>query len=102
MNRTASGVPAASAGDAGPRNPSRGPRYLVIVARDRPDLLRHLVEALADWPDAEVLPDRRYGRRWSPSPEIQPREVERRRPVSRESDVDSRAFLIVPCEDSQP
>ncbi len=72
----------------------RGARYLV-VARDRPDLLGHLRRGLADWPDAEVIADRRYGGGWQ---RHQRRSVERRRPMSRETDVQARAFLIAPLQ----
>ncbi len=103
MNRTTVGAPVTEGRGSGEVNPGRRRGYLVIVARDRPDLLRHLRKALADWPDAEVVSDRRYGARWQwgQSRESPQRGVERRRPLSRETDVHSRAFLIVPRRDPQ-
>jgi hypothetical protein len=38
-----------------------GPAYLVIVARDQPDLLRHLRQAFSECAAVEVIMDRRSG-----------------------------------------
>ncbi len=92
MRPIAEPVPTGEQRDTGDRKRAAGPGYLIIVARDRPELLSHLRAALVDWPDAEVLADRRYGGR---SPWNTPRRVERRCPLSRETDVRARAFLLV-------
>ena len=73
-------------------------RYLVIVARDQPDLLRHLKQTLTEFNGVEVILDRRHGGRWqwTQSRERQDQDADRRLMPNRESDLGNRSFLIVP------
>ncbi len=73
-------------------------RYLVIVARDQPDLLRHLKQTLTEFHGVEVILDRRHGGRWqwTQSRERQDQDADRRLMANRESDLGNRSFLIIP------
>ena len=72
--------------------------YLIVVARDQPDLLRHLKQRLAGFDGVEVVLDRRQGGRWqwSESCYYQERGADRRLPSNGPADLGNRSFLIVP------
>lgn len=74
------------------------PRVLVVVARDQPDLWRHLTRDFLGYKHVEVVLDRRHGGRWqwTQTREMQERAIDRRRPESADADLRYRAFLIVP------
>lgn len=57
------------------------PRYLFIVARDRPEILARVQERLQGDPRVEVIADRRYGERRTSSvpPAVDRRRTDRRR-----------------------
>ena len=71
---------------------------LIIVARDQPDLLRYLVKQFAGRKQVRVLQDRRQWERrqrrltWEP----ERRNADRRTPLSINTDLRHRSFLIVP------
>jgi len=72
-------------------------RYLLIVARNQPDLCHYLKNNFAGDEKVEVILDRRRGDRRQ---RIQPHELERRRGERRhqpgtEKDLNYRSFVIV-------
>ena len=72
-------------------------RYLIIVARDQPDLWRSLKEHFAASEDVELILDRRQEERRQRVHTHEPdrRARDRRRPPSIETDVRSRQYVIV-------
>ena len=78
-------------------SPPKMVRYLLIVARNQPDLCHYLKNNFAGDEKVEVILDRRRGDRRQG---IQPHEVERRRGERRhqpgtEKDLNYRSFVIV-------
>ncbi|HSB71168.1 MAG TPA: hypothetical protein VLT62_17720 [Candidatus Methylomirabilis sp.] len=73
------------------------PRVLVVVARDQPDLWRHLIRDFGRYKHVEVILDRRHGGRWqwTQPRELQERAIDRRRQERSDTDLRYRAFLIV-------
>ena len=77
---------------------------LIIVARDQPDLLRYLVKQFAGRKEVRVLQDRRQWERrqrrltWEP----ERRNADRRTPLSINTDLRRRSFLIVPKRQKPP
>ena len=72
------------------------PRYLIVVAPDRPDLLQYLTRQFAEDKWVEIVLDRRRQdshRGLSPEPGLA---FDRRNRPQHPIDVPSRAFLIVP------
>ena len=72
-------------------------RYLLIVARNQPDLWRYLKGNFAGDEKVEVILDRRRGERRQRSQPHEPdrRQAERRRPPSLDRDLTYRSFVIV-------
>ena len=73
-------------------------RYLIIVARDQPDLWRHLTQNTGEYEGIEFVLDRRHGGRvrWAQMRALQERGTDRRRPLGVDEDLHHRAFVIVP------
>jgi hypothetical protein len=73
-------------------------RYLIIVAREQFDLLRHLRQTFEGVDQVEVVLDRRHGGwwQWTQSREYQERGADRRRPPKLEADHCYPAFQVVP------
>ena len=77
---------------------------LIIVARDQPDLWRYLEEQFAGQNEVRVLQDRRQWERrqrrktWEP----ERRSADRRTPLSINTDLRHRSFLIVPQRQKPP
>jgi len=72
------------------------PRYLIVVAPDRPDLLQYLARQVAEDKWVEIVLDRRrrdLHRGQSPEPELA---FDRRNRPQNPTDSPSRSFLIVP------
>jgi hypothetical protein len=72
------------------------PRYLIVVAPDRPDLLQYLAKQFAEDKWVEIVLDRRtrdLHRGQSQNPELP---FDRRRRPQNPNDFPSRSFLIVP------
>jgi hypothetical protein len=72
------------------------PRYLIVVAPDRPDLLQYLARQFAEDKWVEIVLDRRrrdLPRGQSPEPELA---FDRRHRPLNPIDFPSRSFLIVP------
>jgi len=91
----------ASSGSMSPAAAPRSDRgsYLIVVARDQPDLLRHLEHTLTGFQGVEVVLDRRWGGwwQWSRSREYQERGADRRvTPPNGESSLGNRSFLMIP------
>ena len=72
-------------------------RYLIIVARDQPDLWRYLTQNLAEDTGLEVVLDRRHGGRWqwTQMRQFEDRGTDRRTPGN-DADLSPRSFVIVP------
>jgi len=72
-------------------------QYLLIVARNQPDLCRYLTNNFAGDEKVEVILDRRLGqRRQRVQPhELERRKGERRRQPSLDKDLTYRLFVIV-------
>jgi hypothetical protein len=71
---------------------------LIIVARDQPDLWRYLAQQFAEHTEIRVLLDRRQWERRHRIRRCDPerRRADRRRPLSHDTDLRYRSFLIVP------
>ena len=80
-----------------------GGRYLIIVARDQPDLWEYLRRNLVVEDGVEVIHDRRQGGRWQWN---QTRDLQVQGKDRRISDADPglryRSFVIVPKQDIEP
>ena len=74
------------------------PRYLFIVARDRPDIFARVTERLQGDPRIEVIVDRRYGerRQSAVSPAVERRHGDRRHPMKFWDDLTVHPTLVVP------
>ena len=72
--------------------PIGGARFLIVVARDQPEVLQALTRRFAGNEEVQVLLDRRQ-LAWGPGNRIN--EIERRRPPSIETDVNYRQYVIV-------
>lgn len=72
-------------------------RYLIVVARDQPDLWRHLRQSLTGLEGVDVVLDRRQGGRWqwTRSCEILDRGEDRRRSNEVEASLWRRSVVIV-------
>ena len=80
------------------------PRCLIVVARDQPDLWRHLRQSVGDVKGVDVVLDRRHGgrREYAQSWEYEQRGTERRRPAGADSWLWYRSVIIVHPEGSSP
>ena len=67
-------------------------RFLIVVARDQPEVLQALTRRFAGNEEVRVFQDRRQGV-WRPGGLKD--EIERRRPPSIETDVNYRQYVIV-------
>ncbi|HWT83138.1 MAG TPA: hypothetical protein VN648_30520 [Candidatus Methylomirabilis sp.] len=74
--------------------------YLIVVARERPDLWHDLPRHFADYAGVEIVPDRRRGerRQQTGAPQMERRRTDRRRSVCPELDLKGRTILIVARE----
>lgn len=74
------------------------PRYLFIVARNRPDILKRVQERLQGDPRVEVLADRRFGERRKSTvpPASDRRRADRRRPTKFWDDLTVHPTLVAP------
>jgi len=66
------------------------PVFLIIVARDRPELLAQMQRVYADASEVEVRGDRRQGQPW-PGPDARP---DRRARRSRDTELRDRGFIV--------
>lgn len=83
---------------------SEGARVLVIVSRDQPDLWWYLAKDFSRFKGVEVILDRRQGV-WCQRVQLrdlQERGADRRTPSNRETDLRSRAFMIVHPQNGDP
>ena len=80
------------------------PRYLIVVARDQPDLWRHLRQSFGELRGVDVVLDRRHGGRWqwAQSWEYEQRGMDRRRAADAASRLSHRSVMIVHPEGSSP
>jgi hypothetical protein len=80
-----------------PEDQQPAPRYLLIVARDRPDILRRAHERFREDPRIEVIVDRRWGERraGSAAPTVERRLGDRRRPATLGSDLRVYPTIVV-------
>ena len=83
---------------------SGGARVLVVVARDQPDLWWYLTRDFLRFKGVEVILDRRQGGWWqrAQARELQERGADRRGPSRSETDLRSRAFMIIHRRDGHP
>jgi hypothetical protein len=104
-------VPAIDAGSTpGVTTPASGqpettrPRYLIVVARDQPDLWRHLRKSVGELKGVDVVLDRRHGGRWqwAQSSEYEQRGMDRRRATDADNRLSHRSVMIVHPEGSSP
>jgi len=79
-------------------------RYLIVVARDQPDLWRHLRQSLTGLDGVDVVLDRRHGGRWqwTQSCDYQDRGGDRRRSTEVEASLSQRSVVIVQPAGSSP
>jgi hypothetical protein len=77
---------------------------LVIVARDQPDLWWYLTRDFARFKGVEVILDRRQGGWWQRAQvrDLQERGADRRGPSCGDTDLRSRAFMIIHRQDGDP
>lgn len=66
-------------------------RFLIVVARDQPEVLQALTRRFERNEEVQVLLDRRRGA-WRPGDRTN--QIDRRRPPSIETDVRSRQYVI--------
>ena len=66
-------------------------RYLIIIARDRPDLLGRLAVIYGQKGEVEIHFDRRYEQPWPGSVD----RPERRTPTHRDSVLQKQGFLVI-------
>ncbi len=66
-------------------------RYLVIIARDRPDLLGRLATIYGQKGEVEILFDRRRGQAWVGRGDP----PDRRTAARRDADLQKRGFLVI-------
>jgi hypothetical protein len=80
------------------------PRYLIVVARDQPDLWRHLRKSVGELKGVDIVLDRRHGgrRQWAQSSEYEQRGTDRRRATDVASRLSHRSVIIVHPEGSSP
>lgn len=62
--RDAASAPAAGSPPTG-KSVTPRPRYVIVVARDQPDLWRHLRQSVGEIHGVHVVLDRRHGGRWA-------------------------------------
>ena len=67
-------------------------RFLIVVARDQPEVLQALTRRFAENEEVQVFLDRRQAA-WRPGERTD--EIEQRRPLSIETDVNYRQYVIV-------
>jgi hypothetical protein len=79
-------------------------RYLIIVARDHPDLWRALMRHLVGDEGVQVILDRRRQarRQHGQTREVDRRRADRRQPPQIERDLRYRSFVIVDRRDGPP
>jgi hypothetical protein len=78
------------------------PRYLIVVARDQPDLWRHLQASIGELTGVDVVLDRRYGGRWqwAKSREYERHGLDRRRATCAANRLSHPSVMFVHSEDS--
>jgi len=80
------------------------PRYLIVVARDQPDLWRHLRKSFGELKGVDVVLDRRHGGRWqwAQSWEYEQRGTDRRRTSDAADRLSHHSVMIVHPEGVPP
>jgi len=79
-------------------------RYLIVVARDQPDLWRHLRQSVGEIKGVDVVLDRRHGGRrvYARSWEYEQPGMERRRAADAARWLSCRSVIIVQPESPSP